>query len=196
MKTTDVSFRNHRRITPLLGMQDKAGSKAPVMGSGAYTYEATHDWGVLPPQIKWGNTHGVVEDVQGHIYVHHTVHATSDSADTVAVFDGSGKFVRSWGSEFRGVAHGLWYPQGGPRRVPLPHRQRGEPEDVAAAADAGGARQDDAEGRDRLDDREAAGLRGLQTGTGRCTEALQPDQRRHRPERRHLRRRRLRLVLR
>jgi hypothetical protein len=36
------------------------------------------------------------------------VHATSDSADTVVVFDAAGKFVRSWGKEFRGVAHGLW----------------------------------------------------------------------------------------
>jgi hypothetical protein len=91
----------------LLGMQDKAGAKKPVMGSGAYVYEADHDWGQLPPSIKWGNTHGVVEDAQGHIYVHHTVHATSDSADTVVVFDEKGKFVRSWGKEFRGVAHGL-----------------------------------------------------------------------------------------
>jgi hypothetical protein len=91
----------------LLGVQDKAGSKAPVMGQGGFTFEAIHDWGTLPPQIKWGNTHGVVEDAQGNIYVHHTVHATSDSADTVVVFDRAGKFVRSWGKEFRGVAHGL-----------------------------------------------------------------------------------------
>jgi hypothetical protein len=35
------------------------------------------------------------------------VHATSDSADTMVVFDRNGKFVRSWGKEFRGVAHGL-----------------------------------------------------------------------------------------
>jgi hypothetical protein len=35
------------------------------------------------------------------------VHATSDSADTVVVFDHNGKFIRSWGKEFRGVAHGL-----------------------------------------------------------------------------------------
>jgi hypothetical protein len=91
----------------LLGMQNKSGSKAPVMGEGAFKYEATHDWGELPPQIKWGNTHGVVEDAQGNIHVHHTVHATSDSADTMVVFDPKGKFVRSWGKEFRGVAHGL-----------------------------------------------------------------------------------------
>ena len=91
----------------LLGVQDKAGTKAPVLGSGANTYEALHDWGQLPARIAWGNTHGVVEDSQGNIYVHHTVHATSASADTIVVFDRHGRFVRSWGPEFRGVAHGL-----------------------------------------------------------------------------------------
>jgi hypothetical protein len=109
MKRSRREFLGAVAASPLLlGLQDKSGSKAPMMGSGAYAFEATHDWGVLPPQIKWGNTHGVVEDSQGHIYVHHTVHATSDSADTMVVFDGKGKFVRSWGKEFRGVAHGLW----------------------------------------------------------------------------------------
>ena len=61
----------------LLGMQDKAGTKRPVLGSGAYRYEAIHDWGTLPASIRWGNTHGVVEDSQHNRYVHHTVHATS-----------------------------------------------------------------------------------------------------------------------
>ena len=112
MKSTRREFLAAAAATPvispiLLGMQDKAGTKAPVLGSGAYTYEAIHDWGELPPRIKWGNTHGVVEDSQGNIYVHHTVHATSDSADTMVVFDANGKFVRSWGPDFRGVAHGL-----------------------------------------------------------------------------------------
>lgn len=112
MKTTRREFLAAAAAAPLisptlLNVQDKAGVKAPVMGEGAYTYEAIHDWGQLPPQIKWGNTHGVVEDAQGNIHIHHTVHATSDSADTVVVFDRSGKFVRSWGKEFRGVAHGL-----------------------------------------------------------------------------------------
>ena len=112
MKTTRREFLATAAAAPvvspiLLGMQDKAASKAPVLGSGAYTYEAIHDWGELPPRIKWGNTHGVVEDSQGQIYVHHTVHATSDSADTMVVFDRHGKFVRSWGADFRGVAHGL-----------------------------------------------------------------------------------------
>src|SRR3989442_15181214 len=65
----------------ILGAQDKAGTRRPVLGAGAYTYEAIHDWGELPARIKWGNTHGVVEDSEGNIYVHHTVHASSDSAD-------------------------------------------------------------------------------------------------------------------
>ncbi|MEO7192272.1 MAG: hypothetical protein ABI051_14565 [Vicinamibacterales bacterium] len=91
----------------LLGLQDKAGNKLPVMGQAPYLFEAIHDWGTLPPSIRWGNTHGVVEDAQGFLHVHHTVHATSARPDTVVVFDPQGKFVRAWGAEYRGVAHGL-----------------------------------------------------------------------------------------
>ncbi len=111
MRTTRREFVRTVAAAPLgpvlLGLQDKSGTKRPVLGSGAYQYEAIHDWGVLPPSIRWGNTHGVVEDAQHNIYVHHTVHATSDSADSMVVFDRKGRFVRSWGREFRGVAHGL-----------------------------------------------------------------------------------------
>ena len=108
MKTTRREFLSAAAAAPvLLGLQDKAGTKAPVIGTGAHTYEANHDWGTLPPRLKWGNTHGVVQDSEGLVYVHHTVHATSDSADSMVVFDPEGRFVRSWGSEMRGVAHGL-----------------------------------------------------------------------------------------
>jgi hypothetical protein len=108
MKTTRREFLATAAVSPiLLGVQNKSGSRLPVMGEGAFTFEAVHDWGDLPPQIKWGNTHGVVEDSNGNIYVHHTVHATSESPDSMAVFDHRGRFVRSWGNEFQGVAHGL-----------------------------------------------------------------------------------------
>ncbi len=86
---------------------DKAGTKAPILGHGEHQYEAIHDWGELPRTIKYGNTHGVSEDSQGNIYIHHTVHATSESLDTMVVFDARGKFVRSWGRQFKGGAHGL-----------------------------------------------------------------------------------------
>src|SRR5438045_9463766 len=80
----------------LLGMQDKAGTRLPTMGHGAYTYEAIHDWGTLPPTIRYGNTHGVVQDSQGFIYVHQTVAADSESADSMVVFDRDGRFRRLW----------------------------------------------------------------------------------------------------
>jgi hypothetical protein len=91
----------------ILGVTDKAGTKTPILGEGEHTYEAFHDWGDLPRTIRYGNTHGVCEDSQGQIYVHHTVHATSESQDTIVVFDETGKFVRSWGRQFKGGAHGL-----------------------------------------------------------------------------------------
>ena len=113
MNTTRRAFLASAIATPaigpiLLGLSDKTGARRPVLGSGDFRYEAIHDWGELPAHIKWGNTHNVAEDAQGHIYVHHTVYATSESPDTVVVFDRKGRFVRSWGRQFRGVAHGLW----------------------------------------------------------------------------------------
>src|SRR6266852_2371061 len=91
----------------LLAATDKAGSRYPILGEGDHKYECIHDWGELPANIKYGNTHSVAEDSQGHIYVHHTVHETSQSPDAVVVFDNKGKFVRSWGAMFRGGAHGM-----------------------------------------------------------------------------------------
>jgi DNA-binding beta-propeller fold protein YncE len=91
----------------ILGATNKSGSARPILGDGAHKYEAIHDWGELPPSIKYGNTHGVVEDSQRRIYVHHTVHQTSESADSMVVFDPKGKFIKSWGKDFKGGAHGL-----------------------------------------------------------------------------------------
>ncbi|HTQ56500.1 MAG TPA: hypothetical protein VMI94_18665 [Bryobacteraceae bacterium] len=91
----------------ILGAQNKSGSAKPIMGSGEHTYEVTHDWGELPAGIKYGNTHGVCEDSQARIYVHHTVNDLSESHDSMVVFDRQGRFVKSWGKEFKGGAHGL-----------------------------------------------------------------------------------------
>src|SRR5450631_4189829 len=108
MSTSRRNFlRTYAAAPAILGAADKAGAKAPVLGAGEHTYEAIHDWGELPAGIRYGNTHGVVEDSEGRIYVHHTVHATSESSDSMVVFDARGKFVKSWGKEFKGGAHGL-----------------------------------------------------------------------------------------
>jgi hypothetical protein len=36
----------------ILGAREKSGSKRRVMGSGEFTYEVYHHWGVLPPSIQ------------------------------------------------------------------------------------------------------------------------------------------------
>ena len=112
MKVTRRSFLASATATAataplLLGTTHKSGGNLPVLGEGDHLYEAIHDWGELPATIRYGNTHGVCEDSQGHIYIHHTVNAASESLDTMVVFDEKGKFVRSWGKQFKGGAHGL-----------------------------------------------------------------------------------------
>ncbi len=91
----------------ILGADNKSGSQKPILGEGDHKYEVTHDWGELPADISYGNTHGVCEDSHGHIYIHHTVFATSEKSDSMVVFDHKGKFVKSWGKDFKGGAHGL-----------------------------------------------------------------------------------------
>jgi len=106
-RTFVLQFSTGLTAPLILGATDKAGSKRPILGAGDHTYEVTHNWGQLPADIQYGNTHGVCEDSQGRIYIHHTVFATSEKADTMVIFDSDGKFVKSWGKEFKGGAHGL-----------------------------------------------------------------------------------------
>jgi hypothetical protein len=107
MTTTRRSFLIAGSVAPFVMADNKSGSKNPILGEGEHQYECIHDWGELPSNIKYGNTHSVCEDAQGHIYIHHTVYKDSPSPDSVVVFDEKGKFVRSWGAQFRGGAHGM-----------------------------------------------------------------------------------------
>lgn len=107
LKTTAVASMALATGAPYIHADDKAGTKAPILGSGEHTYECLHDWGQLPADIAYGNTHSVTQDSQGRIYVKHTVHQTSQKPDAVVVFDPEGKFITSWGAEFRGGAHGM-----------------------------------------------------------------------------------------
>ncbi len=86
-------------MAPFIKADDKTGKKLPILGEGEHKYECIHDWGELPSNIKYGNTHSVCEDAQGHIYIHHTVHKDSPSPDSVVVFDEKGKFVRVVGRD-------------------------------------------------------------------------------------------------
>jgi hypothetical protein len=82
-------------------------SRSRILGTGAHRYEWVSDWLQPPEGMVWGDTHGLCQDSQGFIYVAHTVHASSKRPEAVVVFDAAGKFVRAFGAEFRGGAHGL-----------------------------------------------------------------------------------------
>jgi len=107
MQSTRGASTRGAAAPAVAGTTDKTGSRPPVIGAGEHRYEVIHDWGELPAAISYGNTHGVCEDSQGRIYIHHSVHATSESHDSMVVFDAQGRFIKSWGKEFKGGAHGL-----------------------------------------------------------------------------------------
>ena len=83
------------------------GQKRPIVGSGEHKYEVYHDWLTPPSNLKFGDTHGLATDSHGRIYLAHTVHSSSVGSDGVVVYDQKGKFIESWGPEFRGGSHGL-----------------------------------------------------------------------------------------
>lgn len=85
---------------------DKVGTKPAVIGAGEFTYECHHNWGQLPDSIKWWDTHGVAVDAEGLIYITHRSPFGS-GMDTAVVFDPSGKYVRSFGSQWNFGGHGI-----------------------------------------------------------------------------------------
>ena len=94
-------------VAPYILADDKTGKRLPIVGEGEHQYEVIHDWGELPAGHSYGNTHGVAVDAQGQIHIKHTVGKDAKIDDAVVVFDADGKFVRSWGKEYKGGAHGL-----------------------------------------------------------------------------------------
>ena len=136
-----------------MGAEDKAGTRLPVIGTGAHTYEATHNWGALPKHIHWGDTHGV-RLRRGRADLHQARSRTPRSRWTPSSSSiPTGKFVRSFGKEFHRGGHGIDIRKEGRRAVPLPVRRQ-EPQ--------GG--QDHAQRRDRLE-------HGHAEGAGRLPEA-------------------------
>lgn len=90
----------------ILGAERKSESGLPVIGAGEHTYEVHHGWGELPDHIVWGDTHGVAIDAAGLVYIKHRSDA-AEPMDAIAVFDPTGKFVRSFGKEYHSGGHGI-----------------------------------------------------------------------------------------
>jgi hypothetical protein len=92
----------------ILGADDKAGSKNPVLGVEGHKYEVTtHNWGELPGELEWQTSHNVAVDSSGHVYVTQQGLKGRKVIDTIYVFDDKGKFVRSFGKEFHEGGHGI-----------------------------------------------------------------------------------------
>ncbi|MDP8243844.1 MAG: twin-arginine translocation signal domain-containing protein [Candidatus Hinthialibacter antarcticus] len=72
-----------------------------TQGPEGHRYESNENWAQVPKHISLGYTHGVCVDSNGRVIVHHT------GKDSVILFDDKGKFIKSWGNEFEGGAHGL-----------------------------------------------------------------------------------------
>ena len=106
LATTSTALTLAAAGPTILGAQDKAGTRLPVVGAGEHAYECIHNWGELPSHVKWGETHGVAIDEAGLIYVKHRNNA-ADPMDAIVVFDPAGKFVRSFGDEYNGGGHGI-----------------------------------------------------------------------------------------
>ena len=92
------------RSTIAKGIQ---ASEMPILGTGDHRYVCEHDWLTAPEGIVFGDTHGLAQDASGRIYVAHTVGAGATVRDAVCVYESDGRFLKSWGAEYAGGAHGL-----------------------------------------------------------------------------------------
>ncbi|WP_165972427.1 hypothetical protein [Paenibacillus piri] len=79
------------------------------VGNGSHVYEVAEGWAKVPPHVTLGYTHGIVVDARDQVYVFHT------GKPSVLIFDPDGNFLRGWGDEFEGGAHGFYL-----------HRENGE----------------------------------------------------------------------
>jgi len=71
-------------------------------GSGSHSFDVEENWAKLPAGVTLGYTHGVVIDPKDNVYIH------NQSKDSVIALDREGKFLKSWGPEFAGGAHGMY----------------------------------------------------------------------------------------
>jgi hypothetical protein len=91
---------------PAIVTASKAGEEI-ILGEGDYRYGVDHDWAQLPAEFEWQTTHNVTIDKSGLIYVIHEGRDNRRGHPTIFVFDGTGQYVRSFGNQFAGGAHGM-----------------------------------------------------------------------------------------
>jgi hypothetical protein len=87
----------------LLAERAKASSgKRIIVGKGRHTYEWVSDWAKLPEAVTLGSCHGgIVIDSNERVILN------TETENAVMIFDADGKFVKSWGKDFKGGCHGM-----------------------------------------------------------------------------------------
>jgi hypothetical protein len=83
-----------------------------ILGDGAYRYEWVKSWLKLPENVKLGSTHGCVAvDSKDNIYFN------TDGEHPIIIVTADGKYVKSFGKDFRGGAHGMTIAKEGDKEV-------------------------------------------------------------------------------
>lgn len=76
--------------------------KTPVYGHNGITYSMNTQWGALNPEkTPVNDCHEMVQDSKGRILL-----LTNETKNNVIIYNKSGSFIESWGTDFPG-AHGL-----------------------------------------------------------------------------------------
>jgi len=91
---------------PAIATASKTDSQI-ILGEGDHRYVVQHDWPQLPKEFEWQTTHNCTIDRDGLIYIIHEGRENRRGHPTIFVFDSDGKYVRSFGNQFAGGAHGM-----------------------------------------------------------------------------------------
>jgi hypothetical protein len=91
---------------PAVNTASKTDSQI-VLGEGDHRYVVHHGWAQLPKEFEWQTTHNCTVDRNGLVYVIHEGRDNRRGHPTIFVFDGDGKYIRSFGNQFAGGAHGM-----------------------------------------------------------------------------------------
>lgn len=79
----------------------RQADKPILMGAGNHKYEWVRGWGKLPEGMKYGSTHGGIQvDSKNNVYF------STDTENAIIVFDENGKFLRSFGKEWKAASDG------------------------------------------------------------------------------------------
>jgi hypothetical protein len=96
-----LSFMAPKTSSGYMGKPSAAGKKV-VVGQGPHRYEWISDWLKMPSGVSFEHCHGgIVFGSDGRLYL------STDTDNTIMVFDSDGKFIKAWGKDYNNGCHGI-----------------------------------------------------------------------------------------